>query len=293
MERLIRDVGGDVICLTLAPRLNSAQLSNPESQLSQSLRESRKTKGKRHAVTGPAAEQGLPSLSFPRIPRVDTLGPLPEADESENDDFVALYNTSKAFAGAYQEGDAPKIFGEGSAFAFSQNLNRGSPLSDNPSSHRPEFWTIPSVRSSRFACDVSFDPYQAFFQWLFPMLNGPRVLFVFPEPSLMQHLLDTYFDIHNIILPILHRPTFERSLADKLHERNESFGAVVLLTCAIACRHSDDPRVTHPITTSTSNTGWNLFNQVDRLRRKRLLGHQLHDAQVYAVRSLPHFGDTY
>ena len=100
----------------------------------------------------------------------------------------------------------------------------------------------------------------------------------------MRHLLDNYFNIHNIILPILHRPTFERSLVDKLHERNESFGEVVLLMCAVACRYSDDPRVTHPITTSTSNTGWNLFNQVDRLRRTRLIGHQLYDAQVYAVR---------
>ena len=106
---------------------------------------------------------------------------------------------------------------------------------------------------------------------------------VFPEPSLMRHLLDTYFDVHNIILPIIHRPTFERSFADKLYEWDESFGAVVMLMCAIACRHSEDPRVKHPIVHSTSNTGWNLFNQVDRLRRMRLLGHQLYDAQIYTV----------
>ena len=125
------------------------------------------------------------------------------------------------------------------------------------------------------------------------MLKGPRTSLVFPEPSLMRHLLDTYFEIHNIILPTLHRPTFERSLADRLHERNESFGAVVLLACAIACRYSDDPRVTHPIVTSTSNTGWNIFNQVDRLRRTRLVGHQLYDAQVYAVSLLTPFGGVY
>jgi len=118
---------------------------------------------------------------------------------------------------------------------------------------------------------------------MLPILKGPRVSVVFPEPSLMRHLLNTYFDIHNIILPILHRPTFERLLTDKLHERSESFGAVVLLMCAIACRYSDDPRVSHSIITSTSNTGWNLFNQVDRLRRTRPLRHQLYDAQIYAV----------
>lgn len=206
---------------------------------------------------------------------------------------MALYNTSKGLVDAYKEGDVPKLFGEGSVFEFSQNLKKDSPLGDNLSSRRPEFWTTPSVRSPRFVIGLSFDSYPTFFQWLLPILKRPRVSFVFPEPSLMQHLLDTYFDIHNIILPILHRPTFERSLVDKLHERNESFGAVVLLTCAIACRYSDDPRVTHPITTSTSNTGWNLFNQVDRLRRTRLIGHQLYDAQVYAVRSPTSFGDMH
>jgi hypothetical protein len=125
------------------------------------------------------------------------------------------------------------------------------------------------------------------------MLKGPQVSPVFPELSLMRHLLDIYFDIHNIIFPILHRPSFERSFADKLHERNDPFGAVVLLMCAIACRHSDDPRVKHPIVTSTSNTGWNLFNQIDRMRRIRMLEHQLYDAQIYAVGLLISFGGVY
>ena len=228
-------------------------------------------------------EQGLPSSSFARVPRVDTLGPLPEADEYENDDFVTLYDTSKGLADSYREEDDQRLFGEGT-FAFSQNLRKDGSRSDYPSSRRPEFWTIPSVRSFPSVFGLFLGPYLTSFQWMLPILKGPRIFLVFPEPSLMRHLLDTYFNIHNIILPILHRPTFERSLADKLHERDESFGEVVLLTCAIACRYSDDPRVTHPITTSTSNTGWNLFHQVDRLRRTRLLGHQLYDAQAYAVR---------
>lgn len=212
------------------------------------------------------------------------MGPLPEADEYENDDFVTLYDTSKGLVNA--EGNAPRFYGGGSAFAFSQSLVKDCSPSDN---RRPEFWTIPSVRSPRLFSGQPFDPYFTSFQWMLPILKGPRLSLVFPEQNLMRHLLDTYFDIHNIILPILHRPTFERSLADKSHEQNESFGAVVLLMCAIACRYSDDPRVTHPITTSTSNTGWNIFNQVDRLRRTRLVGHQLYDAQIYAVRLLTHF----
>lgn len=218
------------------------------------------------------------------------MGPLPEADEYENDDFAVLYDSTKGLVDAYKEGNAPRFYGEGSAFAFSQNLEKDSPPSGN---RRPEFWTIPTVRPPRLVSRQPVGPYFTSFQWMFPTLRGPRTSLVFPEPSLMRHLLDVYFDIHNIILPIIHRPTFERLLADKLHERSESFGTVALLMCAIACRYSDDPRVTHPITTSTSNTGWNLFNQVDRLRRTRLLGHQLYDAQVYAVRLLTPFGDMY
>ena len=81
-----------------------------------------------------------------------------------------------------------------------------------------------------------------------------------------------------LYLPILHQPMFKQSLVDKLCDPNKSFGAVVLLTCAITCCYSNDPHVMHPITTSTSNTGRNLFNQVNRLQRTHLIGHQLYGA---------------
>jgi len=112
------------------------------------MRESRKAKERRGALTDPAVEQGLPSSSFARVPRVDALGPLPEADEYENDDFVTLYDTSKGLADSCGE-DGPRLFGESSTFAFSQSLSKGGQKINHPSTRRPEFWTIPSVRSSR------------------------------------------------------------------------------------------------------------------------------------------------
>ena len=65
----------------------------------------------------------------------------------------------------------------------------------------------------------------------------------FPEPDLLSALVGHYFKHINIELPLLHRPTFERDIAQGLHERNATFGAVVLLVCAMGSRYSDDPRV--------------------------------------------------
>jgi hypothetical protein len=45
---------------------------------------------------------------------------------------------------------------------------------------------------------------------------------------------------------LLHRPTFEKEIAEGLHKRNATFGAVVLVVCAIGSRYSDDPRVQLP-----------------------------------------------
>jgi hypothetical protein len=65
----------------------------------------------------------------------------------------------------------------------------------------------------------------------------------FPDPALLDTLVGHYFKHVNIELPLLHRPTFERDIAQGLHRRDATFGAVVLLVCAMGSRYSDDPRV--------------------------------------------------
>ncbi|RXW16420.1 hypothetical protein EST38_g9435 [Candolleomyces aberdarensis] len=65
----------------------------------------------------------------------------------------------------------------------------------------------------------------------------------FPEPDLLHALVGYYFKHINIELPLLHRPTFEKEIAQGLHKRNATFGAVVLLVCAMGSRYSSDPRV--------------------------------------------------
>ncbi|KAF8605200.1 hypothetical protein BDV93DRAFT_76481 [Ceratobasidium sp. AG-I] len=75
-----------------------------------------------------------------------------------------------------------------------------------------------------------------------PTRVAPQDLW-FPPEDLLYSLVDLYFKRFNILLPLLHRPTFEAQLAEKLHWRDPSFAAVVLLVCANGSRFSDDTRV--------------------------------------------------
>jgi heme/copper-type cytochrome/quinol oxidase subunit 3 len=84
---------------------------------------------------------------------------------------------------------------------------------------------------------------------------------VFPDPDLLPVLVDLYFLHRNLYFPVLHRPTFERSIADGLHTRDPSFGVVVLLVCAIGSRFSNDVRV-QPRGAEPLRCGWEFFDQL-------------------------------
>ncbi|KAG8679911.1 hypothetical protein FRC08_016664, partial [Ceratobasidium sp. 394] len=75
-----------------------------------------------------------------------------------------------------------------------------------------------------------------------PTRVAPQDLW-FPPDDLLFSLVDLYFTRFNVLLPLLHRPTFESQLTQKLHWRDPSFAAVVLLVCANGSRFSDDTRV--------------------------------------------------
>ncbi|KAF7353501.1 Zn(2)-C6 fungal-type domain-containing protein [Mycena sanguinolenta] len=84
--------------------------------------------------------------------------------------------------------------------------------------------------------------------------------FLFPDPDLLSALIDLYFAHKNLYFPILHRPTFERSIADGLHTHDIIFGSVVLLVCAIASRYSDDVRLQQE--NEPLRRGWQFFDQL-------------------------------
>ncbi|KAF7328634.1 Zn(2)-C6 fungal-type domain-containing protein [Mycena sanguinolenta] len=84
--------------------------------------------------------------------------------------------------------------------------------------------------------------------------------FIFPDPDLLSTLIDLYFARRNLYFPILHRPTFERSIAAGLHTRDIIFGSVVLLVCAIASRYSEDMRLQQE--TEPLRRGWQFYDQL-------------------------------
>jgi hypothetical protein len=109
------------------------------------------------------------------------------------------------------------------------------------------------------------------------------VPFVFPPDDLLATLVDEYFVRVNDFYPLLHRPTFERELADNLHRCDTGFASVVLLVCALAARYVHDPRVLVP-GASEQSAGWDYFNQVQTVRRLILGTPCLYDMQWHCVR---------
>jgi hypothetical protein len=104
----------------------------------------------------------------------------------------------------------------------------------------------------------------------------------------MVTLVDLYFEHINLYLPLLHRPTFERSINEGLHLRDARFGANVLLVCANGSRFSDDPRVLLDGEKSRHSSGWKWFDQVQMVKKSFLNPPTLYDLQFYSVSMSSH-----
>ncbi|TFK66545.1 hypothetical protein BDN72DRAFT_823317 [Pluteus cervinus] len=121
--------------------------------------------------------------------------------------------------------------------------------------------------------------------------------FTFPEPDLLKSLVDLYFGELSIFFPLLHRPTFESSVAEDLHLKDHEFGAVVLLVCALGAKLSDDPRVFSDISmldgqgmsneekarALLASCGWKWYEQVDLMRANLAKRPTLYELQAYAL----------
>ncbi|KAJ6472861.1 fungal-specific transcription factor domain-containing protein [Mycena vitilis] len=103
--------------------------------------------------------------------------------------------------------------------------------------------------------------------------------YTFPSERRMAHLVELYFMHVNMYLPLLHRPTFQRSITDGLHLTNDGFAATVLLVCAIASRWEGNPSASDV----DLGCGWEWFEQVP-LVGNHLFGHAtLYDLQYYCL----------
>jgi len=114
--------------------------------------------------------------------------------------------------------------------------------------------------------------------------DQPSPQYTFPEADLASSLVDLYFSNINMYHPLLHRPTFEKSVAEGLHYRDERFASTYLLVCAVGSRFSDDRRVLLDEFDTHHSCGWKWFNQVQMVK-KTFLTPTLYDLQFYCVRT--------
>ncbi|KAG7443383.1 uncharacterized protein BT62DRAFT_1078462 [Guyanagaster necrorhizus] len=148
---------------------------------------------------------------------------------------------------------------------------------------RPEFWHSPRWEPSQHDHFVT------------------GAAFTFPPDDLLWSLVDIYFQRINILVPLLHRPTFERLIGEKHHTQDHMFGSLLLLVCAVSSRYSDDPRVLIEGEESKQSSGWKWVHQVmDTRNCKPLVGApSLYDLQVLCLfaeflegSSVPHLAWT-
>ncbi|KAF7352306.1 Fungal-trans domain-containing protein [Mycena venus] len=116
-----------------------------------------------------------------------------------------------------------------------------------------------------------------------------RARYAFPDDALIASLLSLYFTNVHPTMPILHRPSFERSVAEGLHLKDMEFGGTLLSVLAVASRFSNDPRVFADGKTPLS-AGFNFALQVQnsQLLSKR----SIHEIHTYFLLSLYAFGTS-
>ncbi|KAJ3500551.1 hypothetical protein NLJ89_g9742 [Agrocybe chaxingu] len=110
----------------------------------------------------------------------------------------------------------------------------------------------------------------------------PRQKYDFPSSDLAVTLTDLYFEHANLYHPLLHRPSFERSVREGQHYHDEGFAEVYLIVCAIGSRYSEDPRVRMDGFASQHSAGWKFFNQVE-CKTSFLALPSLYEVQSYCL----------
>ncbi|KAF9063838.1 hypothetical protein BDP27DRAFT_1334504 [Rhodocollybia butyracea] len=75
------------------------------------------------------------------------------------------------------------------------------------------------------------------------LFTGKYNLPYFPSTGPARRSPGIWWEKVHYNYPLLHRPTFEKSIAAGLHTYDRHFGEAVLAVCALASRYSNDPRV--------------------------------------------------
>ncbi|KAJ8457125.1 hypothetical protein ONZ45_g18441 [Pleurotus djamor] len=148
---------------------------------------------------------------------LSSTSPQSSSDIPEQEDEMHLVDEFKRL---HILQDDARFFGKSSSFVLLQTaLGVKQECTDDtalrPSDfRRSEYWEIPEYER-----DVTATTRQT-------------VAYTFPEQDLMQSVMDLYFKTSNLIIPLLHEPTFKAQVASGLHLRDEWFGSVLLTVFA-------------------------------------------------------------
>ncbi|KIK55566.1 hypothetical protein GYMLUDRAFT_121143, partial [Collybiopsis luxurians FD-317 M1] len=159
------------------------------------------------------------------------------------------------------------------------NLDEGSRGRISIDLKRSQFWDLKPVS---FCPEFPQCKANLALQWHAVHQYEP-IPYEYPPEDLFEHLLALYWEHLNPFYPLLHRPTFEKSIAAKLHLYDQTFGSTVLAVCALASRYSDDPRVLYGDMTSKHSAGWRYFNQIEFVPNIFLESPSVYALQVYPL----------
>ncbi|KAK0242248.1 fungal-specific transcription factor domain-containing protein, partial [Armillaria nabsnona] len=174
-------------------------------------------------------------------------------DDSELDEADRLSQMAVGGPDVQNFGKSSNISFTSTALKVKQELGIPSSRNSQPPSNQlwVNLWSVRSFNDSlqRKYKDVDVNLYD----------------YTFPEPDLLDNLVELYFIHINRFWPLLHRPTFERSLSAALHQTDRASAAIVLMVCANGARFSNDPRVRVDRDELPYRHGWKWFVQVHRV----------------------------
>ncbi|KAJ7505470.1 fungal-specific transcription factor domain-containing protein [Mycena galericulata] len=205
-------------------------------------------------------------------PKRDTLNVTLYTDADRS--FVEEENSEDELIDRFRRitiaGKKGKLFGLASSFVLMQSaiavkekyLGRAS-----PHSRRPLYWEQLPWEKEVYA---------------------HRPHYTYPANDLITSLVELYFTNVHPTFPVLHRPSFERSVAEGLYLTDMKFGAALLAVLAVASRYSDDPRVL--IDGNTLSSGWTFVTQLPIAQP--FFEPTIHEAQFYCLMTLFSLGTS-
>lgn len=203
------------------------------------------------------------------LPQRTTVTTLLSSDDEDEEDLSHVF-LAEHLKQLSVEAVEDRFFGRSSFFMFAKDATNiksehtgTTTTSIGSSLRRPLYWDLRP--------------------WEKDYTRSEGLFYMFPEDDLLQALIPTYFDKFNIFMPVLHRPTFERSFGSAQHLWDPGFGMIVLMVCAIASRYSTDSRVFLDGDTSGLSSGWCYFSQIPMHRKASMEKVTIYDLQYYCL----------